>query len=188
MPSTETSRTPLPASGDALLRRSQQMLGYAFVLGVASAAVYIYRQALWDYVGAQGGAWFMLLAALFGLALVAIPLAALTCLAWGVFARVESLVRARSTPAKLADRLLVGLAIALSLVPAAWPLSMAARAMMSGEITIRQPIEHLFTPHSDPLAFAENVGYWLIGAAALASLAGIYWRSRWRLRKTLGPR
>ncbi|WP_341674916.1 hypothetical protein [Niveibacterium sp. SC-1] len=179
-PTTTDPRTPALAGGDVLLRRSQRFMRYGLLLILPLAALGVFILPTWKFIASLSGIAFAASATLFGLALAVLPVAVLVLVGTALFLRVESLVRPRSRSLGLPDRLALIGALLLSIVPALWPLSMAARAVFGDGITIRQPIEHHFTMFSDPLAFWENVGYWLIAAVALAALAGYYWRSRWQ--------
>ncbi len=172
--------SPTPAPGDRLLRYSRRATIAAGVLCVPTVAGAFLLLPLWRAIAGLSGIAFAVSAGLFGLALAALPLSVIVALCISAFARVESLARHRIAPINLADRILVGLAVLLSAIPALWPASKAVRAVVDGSITIKQPVEHSFTVMSDPLVFWENVGYWVLAALALSGLAAYYWHNRWR--------
>jgi hypothetical protein len=180
MSTTPNPALPAPATGDALLKRSRRALLATFLLLVPTILGAIYLMPTWRSIAGLSGVAFALGAGLFGLAVAGLPLAVIVALCIAAFTRVESLARPRSAPVGKLDRLLVGLAVALSAVPALWPASKAVRAVVEGSITIKQPVEHSFTASFDPLVFWENVGYWALATIALAGLAAYYWHSRWR--------
>ena len=183
MSTTPTPALPAPATGDALLNRSRRALLATFLLLVPTILGAIYLMPTWRSIAGLSGVAFALGAGLFGLAVAGLPLAVIVALCIAAFTRVESLARPRSAPVGKLDRVLVGLAVVLSAVPALWPASKAVRAVMEGSITIKQPVEHSFTASFDPLVFWENVGYWTLATIALAGLAAYYWHSRWRAIK-----
>lgn len=167
-----------------LVARSNRLFIWAFALAIPSIALGVQVGAVWASVAQLAGAAFMLAATLFGLALILLPLGCIGCLVGALFMRVESVLRppgaARLT---LADKLSLAGAVLASLLPAGWPASKVARALTSGQITIRQPIEHTFSASSDALAYWQNVGYWTLATLALAGLAAYFWRSRWRIHQ-----
>ncbi|MCX9157024.1 hypothetical protein OPU71_12905 [Niveibacterium sp. 24ML] len=173
-----------PATRAQLVARSNRLLIWAVVLAAPSVALGLKVGAVWASVAQLAGASFMLAATLFGLALIVLPLGCMVCLISALFMRVESLLRPPyDTHPTLADKLCVAGAVLASLLPAAWPASKVARALTTGQITIRQPIEHSFSASSDALAYWENIGYWTLAAIALAGLAAYFWRSRWRIHQ-----
>ncbi|GAA5183794.1 hypothetical protein GCM10025771_36240 [Niveibacterium umoris] len=174
--------------GNRLLVRSRKFFIAALLFAIPSAALGLRLAGIWGSVSSLSGAEFLISATAFGLALIVLPLGALVCLAVALFMRVESAVVKRSPQAVgVVDRLCVAGAVLLSLLPAAWPASKAFRALVTGAITIRLPMEHTFSMASDPLAFTENIAYWLFAAAALAGLAVVYWRGRWQRFRSLPP-
>lgn len=135
---------------------------------------------LWSRIAALNGAAFVTAATAFGLGLIVLPLGTIVCGVTALFFRTESNIRpGRRSGANVIDFACTIGAVIASLLPAAWPASKALRALLTGEISIRQPIEHRFSMSSDPLAFWENVTFWLFATAALAGLAVFFWRSRW---------
>lgn len=177
-----TTEASLRLPGTRLLERSRRLFFWALVLAAPAALLAATLSGVWASVARLDGSMFFLATAAFGLALVVLPLGALICLCVALFLRVESALQPRNPPKiLLIDRLCAVTAVVVSLLPAAWPASKALRALIVGTITIRQPIEHTFSASSDPLAFWENIAYWTLASLALAGLAGVFWRSRWRL-------
>jgi len=182
------STPQLIVDGERLLARSRRLLVLTLLLAAPSALLAWQLAPLWSHIAALDGAAFLSAATAFGLGLILLPLGTIGCFIAALFSRVESNIRpGRRQAANAVDFVSTIGALAASLLPAAWPASKALRALISGGITIRQPIEHHFSMASDPLAFWENVTFWLLAAAALAGLAAYFWRSRWlayRLHRT----
>ncbi|WP_172198707.1 MULTISPECIES: hypothetical protein [unclassified Niveibacterium] len=187
-----TVPSPLPLSdGERLLARSRRFFLLTLVLAIPTALLGWQLLPTWSHIAALEGAAFLAAATAFGLGLIALPLGTIASLVAALFLRTESNIRpGRQSRANAADLVCTIGAVMTSLLPASWPASKALRALLTGGITIRQPIEHHFSISSDPLAFWENVTFWLLAAAALAGLAAYFWRSRWlayRTRVTIEP-
>lgn len=167
-------------SGEQLLARSKRLFLLTLIFATPSALLAWQLAPLWSHIAALDGATFLGAATAFGLGLIVLPLGALICFVSALYWRVESnILPGRQRPANTADIVSACAAVLASLLPAAWPASKAARALITGSITIRQPIEHHFSIASDPLVFWENVTYWLLASVALAALSAYFWRSRW---------
>ncbi|WP_374515533.1 hypothetical protein [Niveibacterium sp.] len=175
------------ASGEQLLARSKRLFLLTLIFATPSALLAWQLAPLWSHIAALDGAAFLGAATAFGLGLIVLPLGALVCFVSALYWRVESNIRpGRQRPANIVDLASTCAAALASLLPAAWPASKAARALITGSITIRQPIEHHFSIASDPLVFWENVTYWLLASVALTALSAYFWRSRWRAYRQRG--
>lgn len=180
MPST------LPLSdGERLLAHSRRFFLLTLVLAIPTTLLGWQLMPTWSHIAELEGPAFLAAATAFGLGLIALPLGTIASLVAALFLRTESNIRpGRQSRTSAADLLCTIGAVMTSLLPASWPASKALRALVTGGITIRQPIEHHFSIGSDPLAFWENVTFWLLASAALAGLAAYFWRSRWLAYRT----
>lgn len=160
------------------LKRSRLAWRRLAWVGPPTLGLVVYAETAWRHIVQLDGATFSTTATLFWLSLIAGGLATVTLLSVALFARVEAHHADPRLHWSRAAQLHRGLALLISLLPAAWPASKAVRALLSGTVTIRQPVAHSFTAASDPLAYWQNVGFWLLATVALAGGALYYWRSR----------
>jgi hypothetical protein len=163
--------------GDLLRRRARFGLLLLVAMAAVAAALFAGLARLWPPIAALEGAAFLAAATLLGGALAAAPLLALVGLLVAVWNGVESVYqpRRRATPA--VDKLILALGLGVWFGPSLALLAAAARAVASGRIHFSRPPRDYFLA-SDPIAFWQGVGFWLIVAAALAYPAWRYWRGK----------
>lgn len=172
----------MTSSAAALRRKSVRWMMFAALAVLLSIPPYFWFGPLWAKVSALGGAAFVLAAAGFGLLLVIGPIGFLCCLLAAIFMRAEACTQAGEHPRGMADVLALASGLLISFAPALGVLYMPIKALTTGEVRYKFPAA-MVRHDVDPLGYWQGVGFWFMGAAALAVLAGIYWRSRWQRRK-----
>ncbi len=105
------------------------------------------------------------------------PLAAAIGLVVSVWFGVRSVYRARSRETPLLDRVIVGAGLLVWFAPALAAIAQALRALLSGRIHFVRPPRDYFLA-TDPIAFWQGVGFWLIIAALAGFLAWRYWQPK----------
>jgi len=84
---------------------------------------------------------------------------------------------ASSLATPLLDRVIVGAGLLVWFMPALAAIAQAVRALTTGRIHfVRPPRDYLLA--TDPIAFWQGVGFWLIIAALAGFLAWRYWQPK----------
>src|SRR5574337_1247866 len=90
---------------------------------------------------------------------------------------VESVYQPRRRPSPGVDKAIVGLGLTAWLGPSLALLAAAGRAIATGSIHFTTPPRD-YVLATDPIAFWQGVGFWLILAAGLGFGAWRYWRPK----------
>ena len=140
-----------------------------------------------DVLAAQGqidfwrvrleGLAFLAAATLLGGAMAIGPLAAAIGLLVAVWFGVRSVYSPRSRATPLLDRVIVGAGLLVWFAPALAAIAQAVLALTSGRIHFVRPPRDYFLA-TDPIAFWQGVGFWLIIAALAGFLAWRYWQPK----------
>ncbi|MFA9438330.1 hypothetical protein ACDA63_01680 [Uliginosibacterium sp. sgz301328] len=170
--------------GDHLIRKTRRSLLYALLCLLISAPVYIWMGRIWWQIAQLGGFMFVGASMLFGLGMVIGPLGGLFFGLVALFMRVESRFAPRATPLARADSVAVPLGWLATLLPALAACYPPIKALIDGSIRYKFPAGQV-ARSVDPLGYWQGVAFWFMGAAALAVLAGVYWRSRYRKLKAV---
>lgn len=164
-------------AGDVARRRALlAFLTFAIFLPV-SVWLFVSLEALWGRIAPLEGAPFMLAATLFGGALAMAPLLAGIGLLLALWFGVESVYLPRSLKTPLIDRCIVAVGLLAWFAPALGLFVAAVKALVDGRIHFVRPPRDYFLA-TDPVAFWQGVGFWLIMAAIFAFLAWRYWRDK----------
>lgn len=171
--------TPHPDElpGDFLRRRARFGLVLLALATLVSVLAFGGLAQLWPVIASLEGVPFLFAATLLGAVLAGGPLLALTGLVLAVWCGVESVYRPRRRPAPRADRLIVALGLLVWCAPSLGLLAAAGRAVAIGRIHFSQPPRD-YLLSTDPIAFWQGVGFWLIAAAGLGYLAWRYWKGK----------
>lgn len=132
---------------------------------------------LWARVAPLEGAPFMLAATLLGAALAIAPLAAAVGFVLALWHGVESVYLPRTRPTPILDRLIVGAGLLVWFAPSLAAIGLAARALAEGRVHFVRPPRDYFLA-TDPIAFWQGLGFWLIMGGLFAFLAWRYWRGK----------
>ncbi|ENO90006.1 hypothetical protein [Thauera linaloolentis] len=177
MPSSSPA-TPAGLPGDIARRRAKLGL---LVLAIAlplSWWLFSRLEPIWDRIMPLEGLPFMGAATLLGAALAIAPLAAGIGFLLAVWFGVDSVyLPRRAAHGPLLDRLIVALAMVVWFSPTLFAIAAAGRGLYEGRIHfVRPPRDYLLA--TDPIAFWQGVGFWLIMAGLFGFLAWRYWRPR----------
>lgn len=170
---------PVSATLRRKARRSLLLTGLALLLCLPP---YLGFVPLWTRIAQLNGGAFVLASTGFGLLLIVGPLGVLCGLLATAFLRVEACTQPGETPRGAGDKLAVGGAVLASFAPALAVLGLTLKALVDGTVRYKFP-SGMVARGVDPLGYWQGVAFWLMGAAVLALLAGLYWRSRWQRRK-----
>ncbi|THF67467.1 hypothetical protein E6C76_03630 [Pseudothauera nasutitermitis] len=172
---------PQPRSTELMGDFARRLAAYALIallFGVAGSAwIFIRLPEIWARVMPLEGATFMFAATALGAVMAVLPVIAAAGFILALWYGVESVYRPRSTETPLTDRVIVGLGLLIWFTPALAAVASAAIALASGRVHFVRPPRDYFLA-TDPTAFWQGVGFWLIMAGLLAFLAWRYWRGK----------
>lgn len=179
MPQTASfhPESPSTAPGDQMRRRGTAALLFLLVALPASYWLFASLADLWAHVEPLEGAPFMLAATLLGAALAIAPLTALVGFILSIWYGVESVYMPRSRPTPLLDRMITGVGLLVWFAPTLASAGLAARALIEGRVHFVRPPRDYFLA-TDPIAFWQGLGFWLIMGSLFAFLAWRYWRGK----------
>jgi hypothetical protein len=164
-------------AGDVARRRARYAV-LAFLIGLpASLWLFARLPQIWALIMPMEGARFMLAATALGAALAVAPVVTALAALMGVWFGVESVYLPRSRPSPLTDRIIVALGLLTWFAPTTALIVAAGRAIVEGRIHFSRPPRDYYLA-TDPIAFWQGVGFWLIVAAAVAYPAWRYWRGK----------
>ncbi|WP_245538529.1 hypothetical protein [Thauera phenylacetica] len=170
-----TRTTPPP--GDRDRRRALFALLLCVVALPASWLLFSQLERLWPELVRLEGLAFLAAATLLGGAMAIGPLAAAIGLLVAVWFGVRSVYSPRSRATPLLDRVIVGAGLLVWFAPALAAIAQAVLALTSGRIHFVRPPRDYFLA-TDPIAFWQGVGFWLIIAALAGFLAWRYWQPK----------
>ncbi|MBV2264763.1 MAG: hypothetical protein KUL79_14590 [Thauera sp.] len=173
--SAETRARPLP--GDLDRRRALFALLVCVVALPASWLLFSQLERLWPEIVRLEGLGFLAAATLLGGVMAIGPLAAALGLLIAVWFGVRSVYSARSRATPLLDRVIVGTGLLTWFMPALVAIAQAVLALSTGRIHFVRPPRDYFLA-TDPIAFWQGVGFWLIIAALAGFLAWRYWQPK----------
>ena len=163
--------------GDLDRRRALFALLVCVVALPASWLLFSQLERLWPEIVRLEGLSFLAATTLIGGSMAIGPLAAAIGLVVSVWFGVRSVYRARSRKTPLLDRVIVGAGLLVWFAPALAAIAQALRALLSGRIHFVRPPRDYFLA-TDPIAFWQGVGFWLIIAALAGFLAWRYWQPK----------
>ncbi|MBC9071503.1 hypothetical protein IAI53_05960 [Thauera sp. CAU 1555] len=150
----------------------------AFLIGLAASAwLFIRLPEIWAQVMPLEGASFMLAATALGAVMAVMPVVAAAGFVVALWSGVDSVYRPRRQPSPLLDRVIVGLGLLIWFAPALGGVGAAINAIATGRVHFVRPPRDYFLA-TDPTAFWQGVGFWLIMSALFAFLAWRYWRGK----------
>lgn len=163
--------------GDLDRRRALFALLVCVVALPASWLLFSQLARLWPEIVRLEGLSFLAATTLLGGSMAIGPLAAAIGLVVSVWFGVRSVYRARSRKTPLLDRVIVGAGLLVWFAPALAAIAQALLALLSGRIHFVRPPRDYFLA-TDPIAFWQGVGFWLIIAALAGFLAWRYWQPK----------
>lgn len=166
-----------------LKRKSRRWATVAIIALIPTIPCFMYLTTLWAKMIPLGTVAFMIAAFGLGLVLAAGPVITLTGLLVALFMRIEAAFKA-AAPRKFGvlDILFITGGLIVTLLPALAASYVPVKAMLTGYIAFQGPGQQ-YPRLTDPYGFWQAVAFWLMGAATLAFLAGLYWRSRFWPKK-----
>lgn len=164
-------------AGDLARRRARFNL-LLFVAGLA-LSIWLFGdlESIWARIVPLDGAPFMLAATALGAVLAAAPIAAAVGFVLMMWFGVESVYLPRVRPSPLLDRIIVAAGMLVWFSPVLVSLAAALRALAEGRVHFVRPPRDYFLA-TDPIAFWQGIGFWLIMAALFGFLAWRYWRGK----------
>lgn len=182
MPNSAPLSPPSPAvklSGDVARHRAATGL-LMFLLAVPlSWWLFDRLPVTWARIMPLEGSAFMGAATLLGAALALAPLVAIVGFALALWHGVESVYLPRRRPSPGLDRVIVGGGLLVWFAPVLGALASVGIALSRGRIHfVRPPRDYLLA--TDPIAFWQGIGFWLIMGSLFAFLAWRYWRNKLR--------
>ncbi len=184
MPQTASSQPANLSSGPQALSpgdRARRKALFSLLVGLvalpASWLLFSQLERLWPEIVRMEGIAFMAAATLLGGAMAIGPLATAIGLLLAIWFGVDSVYKPRSKPSPLLDRVIVGAGLLVWFTPALAAFAMIGQALASGRIHFVRPPRDYFLA-TDPIAFWQGVGFWLIMGGLFAFLAWRYWRGK----------
>ena len=179
------SQASLPANtppegalkGDIARRRAAVGLLVFLVALPVSWWLFSRLEPIWNQVMPLEGVAFMGAATLLGAALAIAPLAAGIGFLLAIWFGVDSVYQPRSRSCTLLDRVIVGAGLLVWFAPVLVAVGSAGRALYEGRVHFVRPPRDYFLA-TDPIAFWQGVGFWLIMAGLFGFLAWRYWHPR----------
>ena len=169
--------TPAPLAGDIARRRARLGL-LAFLIAVPiSWALFSQLEPIWTRIMPLEGFTFMATATLLGAVLAVVPLVAIIGFVLAIWFGVDSVYMTKRRASRLLDQFIVAVALVVWFSPALFGVVTAGRAIYEGRIHFVRPPRDYFLA-TDPIAFWEGVGFWLIMSGLFSFLAWRYWRPR----------
>lgn len=163
--------------GDFLRRRARFGLLLLAAAMLVAVPLFAGLGRLWPTIAALEGVPFLVASTLLGGVLAASPVLALLGLAMALWYGVESVYQPRRRASPGADKLIVALGLAAWFGPSLALLAAAGRAIARGSIHFTRPPRD-YVLATDPIAFWQGVGFWLIVATCLGYGAWCYWRPK----------
>lgn len=164
--------------GDRARRRTLLSLLVLALSLPLSYLLFSRAEALWLAIEPLEGIVFLLAATGFGLVLASAPIIAFVSFLLTVWFGVDSIFLPRRQPRKtVADYLLLAFTLLVWLSPMLFCLATALQALVSGEVHFSRP-QRDYLRATDPIAFWQGVGFWLIMATLFGFLAWRYWAPR----------
>ena len=169
--------TSAPLAGDIARRRARLGL-LAFLIAVPiSWALFSQIEPIWARIMPLEGFTFMTTATLLGAVLAVVPLVAIIGFVLAIWFGVDSVYMAKRRASRLLDQFIVAVALVVWFSPALFGVVTAGLAVYEGRIHFVRPPRDYFLA-TDPIAFWEGVGFWLIMSGLFSFLAWRYWRPR----------
>ena len=166
---------PLP--GDIARRRAGLSL-LAFLVAVPiSWWLFSRLEPIWTQIMPLEGFTFMATATLLGAVLAVTPLVAGIGFVLAIWFGVDSVYLPNRRTSGLLDKFIVAIGLVVWFSPALFAVATSGRALYEGRIHFVRPPRDYFLA-TDPIAFWEGVGFWLIMAGLFSFLAWRYWRPR----------
>ncbi|MDO9597856.1 MAG: hypothetical protein Q7J47_09060 [Azoarcus sp.] len=164
-------------AGDTARRRASISLILSLMATPVSIWLFTNIEPLWTRILALEGSAFMLGATALGGVLAVAPLVAGIGFLLAIWFGVESVYLPRQHRSPLIDKCIIGSGLLVWFSPVLAALGSAARGLFEGRVHFVRPPRDYFLA-TDPIAFWQGIGFWLIMAALFGFLAWRYWRNK----------
>ena len=174
-PHSSPASTELP--GDLARRRAR--LGLLAFIAALPISWWLFSnlEPIWDRIMPLEGLPFMAGATLLGASLAIAPLVAGIGFFLAIWFGVDSVYLPRRTTSAALDKPIVAVGLLVWFSPVLAAIAAAGRGLYEGRIHFVRPPRDYFLA-TDPIAFWQGVGFWLIMAVLFGFLAWRYWRPR----------
>lgn len=173
--------------GDRARRRTVfSFLALLFSLPL-SVVLFGRLEEIWAHIFPLEGAPFLLAATLLGLLLAAAPVIAAASFVMTIWFGVDSVYLPRKREQRnLLDLVVVAIALVVWLTPMLFCLGSAIFALSIGEVHFVRP-QRDYLRTTDPIAFWQGIGFWLIMASLFGFLTWRYWQPKLFPRSAAQP-
>lgn len=166
-----------PLAGDLARRRARLCLILSLLATPASIWLFLRLDIIWPKVMVLEGAAFMIGATLLGTVLALTPLAAGIGFLLAVWYGVESVYLPRRQRSPMADKGIVAGGLLVWFAPALVAVAAVVMGLIQGRLHFTRPPRDYFMA-TDPIAFWQGIGFWLIMGTLFGLLAWRYWRNK----------
>lgn len=164
-------------AGDTARRRASICLILSLMATPVSIWLFTNLEPLWIRILALEGSLFLLGATALGAALAVAPLVAAIGFLLAIWFGVDSVYLPRRRRSPLVDKCIIGGGLLVWFSPVLAALGSAARGLIEGRVHFVRPPRDYFLA-TDPIAFWQGIGFWLIMAVLFGFLAWRYWRNK----------
>ncbi|PKO80642.1 MAG: hypothetical protein CVU19_11280 [Betaproteobacteria bacterium HGW-Betaproteobacteria-13] len=164
-------------AGDASRRRASICLLLSLLATPASTWLFLNLDMIWPQIMQLEGGAFMLGATVLGTVLALTPLVAGVGFLLAVWYGVESVYLPRQHPSPLIDKVIVAGGLLVWFAPALAAAASIVMGLVQGRVHFTRPPRDYFLA-TDPIAFWEGIGFWLIMGTLFGLLAWRYWRNK----------
>lgn len=185
MSNTAPAIPPAPSRA-RLQKKARNWIFVALIALFVTLPTFYFVEPIFFWIVGLNGLDFGVLSITLGLAMALGPVAAVVGLLMALFWRVEACFTPDQLGRTLTDRMSIGVGLLVSFVPAIVALYPPIKAILTGYIGFRGPGQQYFRAE-DPYGFWQATAFWMMGAATLAILAGLYWRAKMRGAKKTPP-
>lgn len=164
-------------AGDTARRRASLCLLLSLIATPIAIWLFTNLEPLWLRILALDGTAFLLGATALGGALAVTPLIAGIGFLLAIWFGVDSVYLQRQQPSPLIDKCIIGTGLLVWFAPTLVAVVSALRGLIEGRVHfVRPPRDYFIT--TDPIAYWQGIGFWLIMAGLFGFLAWRYWRDK----------
>ncbi|MBR0565030.1 hypothetical protein J5J83_02725 [Azoarcus sp. L1K30] len=164
-------------AGDLARRRAGRCLVLSLLATPASIWLFLNLDTIWPKIMVLEGATFMIGATVLGTVLALTPLAAGIGFLLSVWYGVESVYLPRRGRSPLLDKGIVAGGLLVWFAPALAAAASIVMGLIQGRLHFTRPPRDYFMA-TDPIAFWQGIGFWLIMGTLFGMLAWRYWRNK----------
>lgn len=185
MSKTSSALQPAPRRAK-LQKKARNWTFVALAALLVTLPTFYFIEPIFFWIARLNGLDFGVLSLTLSLAMALGPVITLVGVLTALFLRVEACFTPEQVDRTLVDRFSITAGILVSFAPAVVALYPPIKAILTGYIGFRGPGQQYFRVE-DPYGFWQATAFWIMGAATLAILAGVYWRAKMRASKKTPP-